>query len=475
MLEEQLAFAPATELRSLIASRAISPIELTDLYLARIERLDGRLHSYLTVAAESAQASAKAAEAAVMRGDSLGPLHGIPVSVKDLEPTRGVTTTGGSLAFANRLPEQDSIVVERLKSAGAVILGKTNTPEFGLSGTTENRLGEPCRNPWDPSRTSGGSSGGAAAALAAGLCAISTGTDGGGSVRIPASFCGVYGIKPSQGRIPRFPTPLPAIANQLSQPGPLSRTVADAAMLLGVLAGRDARDAASLRQQPDDYLAATSGSIAGLKLAWSPDFGYAAVDPEVVRICHTAAERFAQLGCSVEEVDLTLEDPFPAFWTLFSANSFAAFRPVFETSAEVLTDYARATFEYAATLTAVDYARALGYVDRLRAQFADLFDRYDLLLSPTMAVAAFPIEQRPEIVDGQSVDLFWGFLPFTFPINLIGHPAASIPCGMALGGEVGLPVGLHIIGRNGGEATVLAASAAFERAGPWTTSRPQVC
>jgi aspartyl-tRNA(Asn)/glutamyl-tRNA(Gln) amidotransferase subunit A len=472
MLDEELAFAPAAELRDLIASHAISPVELTDLYLSRIQRIDGRLNSYLTIAAESARESAQIAEAAVMRGRTLGPLHGVPVSVKDLDLTRGIRTTGGSLAFADRVPDQDSLVVERLRSAGAVILGKTNTPEFGLSGTTENRLGEPCRNPWDPIRTSGGSSGGAAAAVVAGLCALSTGTDGGGSVRIPSSFCGVFGLKPTQGRIPRFPTPIPPIANQLSQPGPISRTVADAALLLSVLAGRDTRDPVSLRESPADYIGATRRGIEHLRVAWSPDFGYAAVDPEVVQICQNAAERFADCGCSVEAVDLNLEDPYPAFWTLFSTNSFAAFGSLLETKADLLTDYARATFESAATYTAADYARALGSVDRLRSRFADLFDSYDLLLSPTMAVSAFPIGERPQTIAGRSVDPFWGFLPFTFPINLIGHPAASVPCGMS---ELGLPVGLHIVGRFGDEVSVLAASAAFERAHPSTSVRPAIC
>jgi aspartyl-tRNA(Asn)/glutamyl-tRNA(Gln) amidotransferase subunit A len=474
MLDETLAFKPATELRTLIASRSISPVELTDLYLDRIERLNGSLNAYLAVAAESARSSAKEAEAAVLRGDALGPLHGIPVSVKDLEFTRGIATTGGSLAFASRVPNQDSLVVERLRGAGAVILGKTNTPEFGLSGTTENRLGGPCRNPWDPARTSGGSSGGAAAALLSGLCAISTGTDGGGSIRIPSSFCGAYGIKPTQGRIPRFPTAIPAIANQLSQPGPIARTVADAAVMLSVLAGYDSRDPAALRQQPEDYQAATKRSVADLRIAWSPDFGYAAVEPEVVDICRAAVGRFADFGCSVEEVDLSLEDPFTAFWTIFAVNSFAAFNSLYETKSDLLTDYARATFEHAASLTATDYTHALGQVDRLRAQFLDLFNQYDLLLSPTMAVPAFPIEQRPDIIAGKPVNPFWGFLPFTFPINLIGHPAASVPCGMAAGGEQGLPVGLHIIGRFGDESAVLSASAAFERTGAIAPTRPQV-
>lgn len=471
MLTDDTAFTPATELRRLIGAKQVSPVELVDLYLRRIERLDGTLHSYLTVAAEQALAAAKAAEAAVVRGDTLRLLHGVPISIKDLEPTRGIRTTGGSLVFEHRIPDKDSIVVERVRASGAIILGKTNTPEFGLLGTTENRLSEDCRNPWDPERTSGGSSGGAASALAAGLCAIATGTDGGGSIRIPASFCGVYGIKPQLGRVPRGPLPASAPGNQLSHPGPIARTVADAALLLSVLAGYDRRDPASLRDGPADYVAATSRDIKGLRMGWSTDFGYAPVDREVERICHDAAGRFQDLGCSLAESVLALDEPYPAFWTLFATNSYATFSDIWPARADELTSYARAAFEHGASVTGAEYARALGYRDRLRGQFDDLFDRFDVLLSPTLAVPAFPVHERPSTIAGKDVNPFWGFLPFTFPINMVGLPAASIPCGLS---EGGLPIGLHIVGRRGDEETVLAVSAALERTGVWSPPRPPV-
>ena len=242
-IDHDLAFAPATKLRDLIASKQITSVELTELYLSRIDRLDGQLNSYLTLTPDIALAQAKRADEATAMDESLGPLHGVPISIKDLEMTRGVRTTSGSLVFEDRTPDEDSVVVERVLNAGAVMLGKTNTPEFGHRGTTENLLGPPCRNPWNTDCTPGGSSGGAAAGLVAGLCAISTGSDGGGSIRIPASFCGLYGIKPTQGRVPRYAgRGAQAIVNQLSQPGPITRTVRDAAMLLQTLAGWDARD-----------------------------------------------------------------------------------------------------------------------------------------------------------------------------------------------------------------------------------------
>ena len=472
MAEMDLAFTPATELRRLIVERQVSPVEITELFFSRIDQLDSRLNSYLTLARDQAMRSAKAAEDAVIRGDSLGPLHGVPVSIKDLELTRGIRTTAGSLIYENRIPDEDSMVVARVRKAGAIILGKTNTPEFGLLGHTQNRLGDHCRNPWDTERTTGGSSGGAGASLAAGLCTLATGSDGGGSIRIPASFCGVYGIKPTQGRVPYYSgAAAPAVANHFSQAGPMSRTVRDSALLLQVLAGHDLRDPISLREVPADYIAAADRGVEELRLAWSPDFGYAVVDPEIADVTSKAAQVFETLGCAVEEADLTLEPPFDVFWTLFCSIASVRGAGLLEEHADELTRYARDCFENAARTTGAAYAAALGHVDRIKAQFDELFQRHDLLLTPTMAVAAFPVGRPPDEIAGRRVDGFWGAFPFTFPINMIGYPAASVPCGFS---SDGLPVGLHIIGRKGDEATVIAASAAFEEARPWAHLRPPV-
>lgn len=472
-MDRELAFAPAYRLRELVLKREVSPVELTELYFQRIEELDPQLNSYLTLNREEALATARRAEQAALKGEDLGPLHGVPVSVKDLELTRGLRTTSGSLGFKDRVPEEDSVVVERVRRAGAIILGKTNTPEFGLRGSTENRLGEPCRNPWDPQRTTGGSSGGAGAALVAGLCALATGSDGGGSIRIPASFCGCYGIKPTQGRVPRYGgAGLPPLANHFSQSGPMSRTVRDSAILLQVMAGYDPRDPSSLREPTPDFVAALDRDMRGLRVAWSPDMGYAAVDPEVVETCRRAVEVFEELGCHVEEADdLALDEPFEAFWTIFSATAYAAYGQILQTQAHQLTWYALEALKRGRDVTGADYARALGYIDRLRAQFTELFDRYDLLVTPTMAVTAFPIGHPPREIAGRRVHPFWGYLPFTYPINMVGFTAASIPCGWS---SEGLPIGLHIIGGRGDEATVLAASAAFERARPWADRRPPI-
>ena len=471
-IDENLAFAPASDLRALIADRQVSPVELTALYFERIDRLDSQLHAYLTLCRDEAMQAAKDAEDAVMRGDALGPLHGVPISVKDLELTKGIRTTSGSLPFKDRIPDEDSIVVERVKAAGAVILGKTNTPEFGHRGTTENLLGEPCRNPWNTERTPGGSSGGAASGLAAGLCAIATGSDGGGSIRIPASFCGVYGIKPTQGRVPRYGgRSAPRVAGQIAQSGPITRTVRDAAILLQALAGWDARDATALRDAPDDYIAALDRDISGLRIGWSADFGYAAVEPEVVAVCGGAARVLEDMGCSVGDDAFAIDSPQEHFRVIFASNTYASSGYLLRERPDELTDYFREAMERGATFTAADYARALGEMDALKAQFDAYFDDYDLLLSPTMAVPAFEIERHPPVIGGKEVDPFFGYLPFTYPINMIGHPAASVPCGFS---SDGMPIGLHIVGRKGNEATVLAASAAFERAMPWVDKKPVV-
>ena len=470
MIDEDLAFAPASELAESIAKKQVSPVEVTELYFNRIEKFDPKLNAFLTLAHDEAMETARAAEESVMRGDKLGPLHGVPISIKDLELTKGIRSTSGSLVFKDRVPDEDSVVVERVKQAGVVILGKTNTPEFGFRGSTENRLSDACRNPWNTERTSGGSSGGAGAAVAAGLCSIATGSDGGGSVRIPSSFCGIYGIKPTQGRVPRYGgAGALLVANQLGQSGPMSRTVRDSALLLQVLAGYDSRDPGSLRDKPGDYLAAVEKDVKGLRIAWSPDYGYAPVDPEVIEVAGKAAKAFEEMGCTVEDVDFALDAPVEPFRILFSTNVYAAQGHLLDERADDLTDYVREGLEFGRDVTGADYAKALGYIDKLKAQFADLLDKYDLLLSPTMAVNAFPVGQNPAVIDGREVDPFVGYLPFTFPINAIGHPAASVPGGFS---SDGLPVGLHIVGRMGDEETVIAASAAFEKARPWIQHRP---
>ena len=469
MTKDELPFAPASEVRRLLDSRQLSSVELTEMFLGRIESLNPRLNAYLTVTSEEALAAASRADQASARGESLGALHGIPVSIKDLELTRGIRSTMGSLVFKDHVPNEDSLVVQRVKAAGAVILGKTNTPEFGFSGTTENRLGDAARNPWNPERTPGGSSGGAGAAVAAGLCTMATGSDGGGSIRIPCSFTGTYGIKPSQGRVARVGGIAKPGYNTFSQSGPMTRTVRDSALLLQVLAGPDAMDPGCIKTEPPDFIQGLENDLPGLRIAWSPDLGYAPVDGEVAVATAAAARVFEELGCSVDEPGVAIEDPFPPFWELFAIGGFTGYGHLLDRHRDDLTDYGLDTIEHGATRSVADYSLALLRVQQLQSQMEDLFQAYDLLLTPTTAVPGFSVGEHPAVIGGRPVIPFWGYTPFTFPFNMTMHTAASVPCGFS---SDGMPIGLQIIGRRGEETTVLRASAAFERARPWRDRLP---
>ncbi len=471
MNNKDLAFTPASELRRLLDTRQVSSVEVTELFLRRIEEFNPILNAFLTVTGDEAVASAKEADERISRGEGEGSLLGIPISIKDLEITKGIRSTMGSLAFKDLVPDQDSATAERVRRSGAIILGKTNTPEFGLSGTTENRLGEACRNPWNTERTSGGSSGGAAAALAAGLCSLATGSDGGGSIRIPSSFCGLFGIKPTLGRVPRYggvgnPSP-----NLTSQSGPMARNVRDAAMLLQALAGYDSRDPGAMRETPPDFISAVGQGARGLRMAWSTDLGYAAVDPEVARVTAKGAKVFEELGCVVEDTDLSLEHPMDGFLSIFCAGAYLSYGKVYEEHKDLLTDYVRENLALGKRTSGADYAKGLLAAHVMQSRIDDLMEKYDLLLTPTMAVTAFPVGQFPQTIDGADVAPRWGYMPFTPVFNLTGQPAASVPCGFS---DDGMPIGLHIVGRRGEEATVLRASAAFEESRPWSHLRPVV-
>ena len=283
------------------------------------------------------------------------------------------------------------------------MLGKTNSPEFGLVGTCENSLGEPGRNPWNTDRVPGGSSGGAAAAMAASLCALATGGDGGGSIRIPASFCGVYGIKPSQGRVSVYSgLEGPQSANTFSQQGPLSRTVRDSALMLKVLAGHDRRDPLSLREEPPDFMAAVDRDISGLRIAWSPDYGFAAVDSEVLEATTSATREFEQMGCSVEEPDFVIDSPYDAYGPIYESNAYNSYSGYLDEYGDRMAGFTRQFIEWGSKVSVADYARAQGLIVALKAQMADLFEEYDLLLSPTTSVTAIPVDEFPEGVRGQS-------------------------------------------------------------------------
>jgi aspartyl-tRNA(Asn)/glutamyl-tRNA(Gln) amidotransferase subunit A len=470
MPSDDLCWLPALELASLIRAKKVSPVEVTEAVLARIERLNPAVNAFCTVTTEEARDAAQAAEVSVMTGEELGPLHGVPVSAKDLVFTRRVLTTGGSRLFAEHVPEEDAVCVERLKGAGAVLIGKTSTPEFAHKGVTDSPLFGITRNPWNPSLTPGGSSGGAGAAVAAGLGPLAVGTDAGGSIRIPASFCGIYGLKPSFGRVPQAPG-FPGWET-LSVTGPMTRTVRDAAAMLDVMAGPDDRDRLSL---PHDagapFLEACDAGLAGLSVGWTADLAYARVDPEVADLCAGAAELFEGLGCHVEVVTPGWDDPAEIFRTLAPAEIYGAWAARLADSEGQLDRSLVALLRHGQSITAEQYLAAARRRHEFWTDVQRFLARFDLLLMPTVAVPPFEVG-RPGLneIDGQPVPPL-GWMPFTFPFNLTGQPAATVPVGMT---SSGLPVGLQIVGRRFADRTVLAASAAFEAARPWAERRPAI-
>lgn len=472
MDQTDLCFTPATELARLIRNREVSPVEITEAALNRIDRLNPTVNAYLSVTADLARAQSRAAEDRARTGALLGPLDGIPYSLKDLEVTAGIRTTFGSKWFENHVPVVDGGVAARLKPTGAVLLGKTNTPHYGYKDMCDNLIGPPTRNPWRLDRTSGASSGGAGAAIAAGLGPLAHGTDGAGSIRIPAALCGVFGFKPSFGRVPYYPAV--DYWGARAHAGPLTRTVRDAALLLQAIAGPTPRDPLSIEAAPEDYLAACDGDLRGLRVAWSPDLGFApAIDPDVSRLTAAAARRFGDLGCHLEEPAIDWPNP-REFHKIIWEVTYAA--RVGERAAE-RPDWIEPTLMRmivnAGRVSAVEYQRALFARTAFYEAVLPFFDTYDLLLTPQMPIAAWSAEPGPDegprlTPDGPVISMF-DRLPFTYPFNLTGQPAASVPCGWT---PEGLPVALQIVGRWHADALVLRAAAAFEAIQPWADRRP---
>lgn len=428
--------------------------------------MNPRLNAYCTVTADAARTAARAAEAAVLRGDPLGPLCGVPFSVKDLVITRGVRTAFGSRIYEHHIPDEDAPVVERLCTAGAIMVGKTTTPEFGWKGATDSPLTGISRNPWDLTKTPGGSSGGAAAAVAAGLAPLAVGTDGGGSIRIPASFCGVFGLKPTCGLVPVYPTPN---TGTLSHVGPMTRSVRDAALMLQVLAGPDDRDPLSFPATGIDFTDGLDDGIRGLRVAWSPTFGYAKVAPEVRVLAEAAARRFQDFGCQVEEVERAFADPDPIWAPLFYAGVAARLEPFLAEWRDRIDPGLLEVVEEGNRLSGVELSKASFARAAFYQEVRQFFQRFDLLLSPTLAVPPFAagMERPPDYPAGSR--LSW--VAFTYPFNLTGHPAATVPCGFTADG---LPIGLQIVAGRLQDHLVLRASATFEAAMPWAEKRPAV-
>lgn len=472
-----LSAIPAAELARLVRTREVSAAEVTQAALTRIGALDGQLHAFVELAADQARTRAAEIDAALARGEDVGPLAGVPVAVKDLIATKGIITRSGSPAYQDFMPDEDDIVVERLQSADAVIIGKTTVPEFGYSAAGYSPVSPAARNPWNPALTPGGSSAGSGVAVASGMTPLALGSDGGGSVRIPASLCGLYGLKASMGRVPLYPgcrdERYPGMSSweTLEHIGPMTRTVQDAALMMSVIAGPDARDRHSIPSGDVDWLSATALDVSGLRVAYSPDLGYLPVDPEVRAIVTAAARTFSdKLGCAVEEISPGIDNPQEHFWAMvFNDTDLRGMRAIADRHGDRMSPHLVALVTR--PWTAEEFSDAQMARKRLVNQMRRFMADYDLLLTPTLAVPAFPVGfQGPDCIDGQMTDP-GSWLGFLNPFNMTGQPAASVPAGFT---EGGLPVGLQIVGRHLADATVLAASAAWESASPWAGHWPSL-
>src|SRR5437016_618852 len=433
-----LCFTPASRLAALIRQRKVSPLEVTQAVLAQIERVNAKVNAYCTVAAKTALADARKATSAVTRRSArLGPLHGVPVSIKDLTPTRGIRTTWGSKIYEHDVPTEDGLVVERLRAAGAIVIGKTNTPEFGAGGNTRNAVFGPTLNPWNLALTCGGSTGGGAVALATGMAPLAQGSDLGGSLRIPASFCGVVGLRPSPGLVPVWPHPLACAV--------------------------DTRAFTAAVKRP---------SARGLRIAWGGDLGVTPVDDEVLGIARNAMAVFRKVGARISDEHPDLDGVNDVVLISRGARMVGLHEEKLAKWRDVMQEHLVRNIDDGLELTAADIGRCERQRSVLSSRFREFFGRHDVIATPTTAVPPFPVEAwYLTKINGQPVANYISWVMLTYAFTVVGLPAISIPCGFT---RDGLPVGLQLAGPWRDEATVLRAAAAFESAAPWADRRPPV-
>jgi aspartyl-tRNA(Asn)/glutamyl-tRNA(Gln) amidotransferase subunit A len=455
----------AAQLVARYRDRRLSPVEVVAATLARIERLDPIVNAFCLVDGERAIAEARASEARWQRDAPAGALDGVPVAVKDVFLTRGWPTLRGSRAVDPGGPwVDDAPAVSALRRHGAVLAGKTTTPELGWKGVTDSPLTGVTRNPWDPSRTAGGSSGGSAAALASGMVPLALGTDGGGSIRIPCGFCGLPGIKPTYGRVPAWPA---SPFGTLAHAGPMARSVADLALLLDVLSEADARDWTALPPPDGSFSEGLEGGVAGLRIAFSPALGHVQVDPQVAFAVARAAAAFADLGAHVEEIDPGFEDPLETFDVLWSAGTARAAADLGDPPVDRLDPGFARVIAAGRSHSLLDYLETIRRRDALGMRMSLFHRDWHLLVTPTLPLAAF--DAGIEVPQGWPGRGWPSWTPFTYPFNLTQQPAATVPCGFTTDG---LPVGLQVVGPRYGEALVLRAARAYEAAHPQATTIP---
>jgi aspartyl-tRNA(Asn)/glutamyl-tRNA(Gln) amidotransferase subunit A len=469
MNDADIGYLPATELAAMIRRRAISPVEVMEAILRRIAALEPRINAFVHLAADRAMDAARAAEAALMGAGPIGRLHGVPFTLKDLLWTKDMPTQFGSLATRGNQPPIDSPLVGRLQAEGGIALGKTTTSEFGWTGVSRSPLTGITHNPWKHGYNAGASSAGAGAAAAAGYGPLHQGSDGAGSIRMPAHFCGIYGLKPSFGRIPYYPVNAGDFTSHI---GPMTRNVADAALMTQIMAGPHPLDHTTLEAWPADYSGRLHEGIAGRRIAFSPDLGHARVDPDVAALVRTAAERFAaDAGASLHDVTPAWGPKGPElarrFWSAHETR-LAAYLPEWE---QRMDPGLVACIRSGGTVGMADYQQLR---DRKHAYIAEIqmfFQDWDFLITPSVSVAAFSAENLQPAHWPQHEWDWLSWAEFSHPFNMSWNPAASLPCGFT---AEGLPVGLQIVGRRFDDLGVLQASAAFERALPWADKRPML-
>ncbi|HUQ53382.1 MAG TPA: amidase [Gammaproteobacteria bacterium] len=464
----EIVFAPARDLAARLAARELSAVEVMRAFLAQIERVNPQVNAIVTLRpAEELLADAAAADRKLASGEAVGALHGLPIAIKDLSLTRGLRTTFGSTLYRNFVPTSDDLYVERVRRAGAIVIGKTNTPEFGAGSQTFNALFGATRNPYDVGKTCGGSSGGGAVALACGMLPLADGTDLGGSLRNPASFCNVVGFRPSPGRVPRLHA---RAGDTLGVHGPMARDVADLALLLSVVAGPDPRDSQSLPEPGLVFRDVGERDFAGARVAWSENLGRYPVEPAVTAVCNAARSVFAELGCDVRDDSPNLDGVDELFQTQRAHGYAVALARDLERGRSQLKDTVVWNIEQGLKLTPADLERAERLQAALDARVAAFFATHEFLVLPTVQVLPFPVEiDWVRAIDGVAMQTYIDWMASCYAISCLKTPAISVPCGFS---PEGLPVGLQIVGGPGRDRRVLQLARAFEQATQHARRRP---
>ena len=499
MPDSDILYKSITEIQTELLKKSFSSLELTQLALKRIDETNSKTNAFLHVAYEYAINEAKKTDIKISKGENLKFLDGIPTSIKDLEGVKDMPLTNGSWFYKDNIADFDQLGVERIKNAGGIILGKTNTPEFGLCATTDNRLGDDCRNPWDLNCTAGGSSGGAGAAVASGIHPIAEGSDGGGSIRIPSGLCGIYGIKGTQGRIPRKHSGLQSWNPvNFSCMGPMTWFVKDSAIMLQVMSGpHPEAESTAIKTIPPDFITTLDAGIKGKKIAWSVDLGSINVDPEVQEVTTNAMKIYEDMGAIIEPLNFkyNIKELSMMFSPILGALGYNKNGQLLDENPDKLMNYTKRMLEAVKNWEGPVYMNAISELYKFRNYMDSIFENYDYIATPTMAVPAHECGNPPEKINGIQYDYSYGsdnneMIPsygdsdniahkngagllsqFTAIFNWSGNPAATIPCGFS---SKGLPISLQIAGEKENELGVLQASRAFEIAKPWHNKKPKL-